>query len=74
MDNIVEKLSGNQKQSFSQYEADYPELRSDWWAARSHRGPADFLPNEWREFVGSIAAFELARDRETLVNIVTAIE
>jgi hypothetical protein len=54
------------------YEADFPELRADCWATRAHRGPADFFPHEWREFVGSVAAFELVRNFEAFSPSVTS--
>jgi len=54
------------------YGADFPELRADWWATRAHRELADFFPHEWRELVGSIAAFELVRNFEAFSPCVTS--
>lgn len=74
MNGIVDKiLSIRQKEGFSEYEADFPVLRSDWWTTRSHRTPADFFPNQWRRFINSMEEFERVLQADALADIVEAI-
>lgn len=70
VNSIIRKVEGNDKlnrklfkrveknQGFSQYEADYPELRRDWWESRGHRGPVAFMPAAWSEFLDALGAYQ----------------
>jgi len=50
---------------FGQYEADYPEMRRDWWENRAHRGPVSEAP-------AAFGAFLMALGQATVANPTSA--
>ncbi len=50
--------------AFSQYEADFPELRTEWWQARSHHAPLGVS----KPFKAMVAAIEHYQNQVTFVS------
>ncbi len=52
------KSHGGYSMAFSQYEGDFPELRSAWWKTRSHHAPLGVRTKEYNALVDAIARYE----------------